>query len=174
MMSPHEPRIPDPSDAYRREIDAAERRVIGEISAGKSALFAAVLVLALLLSFALPHSGDASGWDVLVRSDVALGESIKVTSQLFVWFAALFGVVFSMLALVTRRWVFSLIAAGGCFVGSFLGVLAIWSRQTLGPLEQGGGPGAGLVLGLLTTILLFLTWLGITLSRSTANAQGDR
>ncbi|AEF40160.1 Rv2732c family membrane protein [Hoyosella subflava] len=165
-MSSNEPRIPDPTDAFRRDFAAAERRVAGEIDPGKGAVFAAVLVLALLLSFTLPHAGTANGWDVLVSSEAANDESIKITSQLFGWFAAVFGVGFAVLALVTRRWVFSLIAAGGCFVGSFLGVLAIWSRQTLAPLEAGGGPGAGLVVGLIAMILLFLTWLTIALSHS--------
>ncbi|MCW4353820.1 hypothetical protein ONR57_10975 [Hoyosella sp. YIM 151337] len=173
-MSSYEPRIPDPADAFRRDFEAAERRIAGEIDPGKKAVFAAVLVLALLLSFTLPHTGGANGWDVLVRSDAAIGESIKVTSQLFVWFAAVFGIGFSVLALTTRRWVFSLFAAGGCFVGSVLGVLAVWSRQTLGALEAGGGPGPGLVLGLITVIVLFLTWLGIALSHSPLESPGRR
>ncbi|MDT5173008.1 MAG: hypothetical protein QOG37_259, partial [Mycobacterium sp.] len=44
-------------DAYRSEIEAAERRVAREIEPGARALVVAVLVFVLLGSFILPHTG---------------------------------------------------------------------------------------------------------------------
>ena len=41
-----------------------------------------------------------------------------------------FGVGFSMLALLTRRWALAFIALGGSALASATGVLAVWSRQT--------------------------------------------
>ena len=55
-------------DALRDEIEAAERRVAREIDPGARALVVAILVFVLLGSFALPHTGDVRGWDVLFGS----------------------------------------------------------------------------------------------------------
>ncbi|GGC60111.1 hypothetical protein IEU95_05825 [Hoyosella rhizosphaerae] len=167
-MTTSTPRVPDPSESFRSDVDPERRRLAGEIDPGIRALVAAVFVLLLLGTFALPHTGSVNGWQVLTNSAAAQEESIKIMSQLFVWFAMVFGVGFSILGLVRRRWIASLVAAGGSFVGSVLGMLAIWSRQTP-PIAEAtvtSGPGIGLVLGLVCLVALFLTWFGVALTRS--------
>jgi hypothetical protein len=159
-------RIPDPAELYRAEIDAAERKVAGEIDPGFTAVVIAATVLLLLLSLALPHAGNVSGWDVLTAASSLEQESIALMSRLFVWFLVIFGVVVSILALVTRRWVLALVAAAGCTVSSVFGMLAIWSRQTLAANEPGSGVGSGLVIGLAALAVLVVLWLRVVWTRS--------
>ena len=48
-------------EEFKGDIEAAERRVAGEIDPGARALVIAVAVFVLLLTFVLPHTGDAKG-----------------------------------------------------------------------------------------------------------------
>ncbi|WP_373279234.1 hypothetical protein [Skermania piniformis] len=153
----------DPSEQFRADIDAVERRVAGEIDPGMRAVVVAVLVVLLLASFVLPHTGDARGYDVLLGDSVALGESIRLPSRLFLAFAFGFGVCGSMLALLTRRWVLAWIALAGSAVGCVFGMLAVWSRQTL-PGQS--GPGIGLIMGWLVLIVLTFHWLRVVWSKT--------
>lgn len=89
-------------------------------------------VFLLLVSLVLPHAGAARGFDVLLNTDVARIEHIGLPSRVFVWFIAVFGIGFSTLALMTRRWVLAWIAVAGSAVASVFGVLSIWHRQTPG------------------------------------------
>lgn len=90
-------------DALRAEIEAAERRVAREIEPGARALVVAILVFVLLGSFILPHTGSVRGWDVLFSSHGAGRAAVALPSRVFAWLALVFGVGFSMLALLTRR-----------------------------------------------------------------------
>jgi heme exporter protein D len=74
----------------------------------------------------------------------------------FCWLALVFGVGFSMLALLTRRWGLAWIALAGSTVASFTGLLAVWSRQTA-PAHH-PGPGIGLIIAWLTVIVLAFNW----------------
>ena len=121
---------PDDFEAYRADLEAAERRVAGEIDPGARALVVAVLVFVLLVSFILPHTGGARGLDVLMHSDKSIEAASALPARLFSWFALVFGVGFSMLALLTRRWTLAWIALAGTAVSIPLGMLAVWSRQT--------------------------------------------
>jgi hypothetical protein len=138
------------------DIEAAERRVAGEIDPGARALVIAVAVFVLLLTFVLPHTGDTKGWDVLVGDDAAIRNGIALPSRVFSWLALVFGVGFSMLALLTRRWALAWIALAGSTVASFTGLLAVWSRQTA-PAHH-PGPGIGLIVAWLAVIVLAVTW----------------
>ncbi len=136
------------SDAYfehfKGDIEAAERRKVArEIDPGPRALVVAILVFVLLVSFVLPHTGDARGLDVLVGSDTAVAEGVALPSRVFSWLALVFGVGFSMLALLTRRWALAWIALAGSTVASLIGLLAVWSRQTAAAPYP--GPGIGLI-----------------------------
>src|SRR5262249_49244810 len=117
-------------DDFKGDLEAAERRVAREIDPGARALVLSIAVFVLLLSFVLPHTGAARGWDVLAGNDAAIREGISLPSRVFIWFALVFGVGFSMLALLTRRWAVAWIALAGSTIGSFTGLLAVWSRQT--------------------------------------------
>lgn len=154
----------DPIESYRKDFDAAERKVAGEIDPGARAVVVAVIVLVLLLSLSLPHTGGANGWEVLVNGDDARDEVIKGPSRVFVGFVVVFDVVASMLALVTRRWVLAWMALAGSAISVVLGMLSIWARQTL-PADL-SGPGIGLIIGWLAVIVLTFHWLKVVWSRT--------
>ncbi|WP_414688017.1 hypothetical protein, partial [Mycobacterium sp.] len=141
---------------FKGDIEAAERRVAREIDPGARALVIAIAVFVLLLTFVLPHTGDAKGWDVLVGDDAAIRNGIALPSRVFTWLALVFGVGFSMLALLTRRWGLAWIALAGSTVASFTGLLAVWSRQTA-PAHH-PGPGIGLIIAWLAVIVLAFNW----------------
>lgn len=164
----------DPIEHIRKDIEAAERKVTSEIDPGIRGVVVAAGVLVLLLSFTLPHTGSASGWDVLVGNDVALGESIALPSRIFVWLALVFGVVVGALALVTRRWTLAWLALAGTAVASVFGMLAIWSRQTLSPGDPGAGPGIGLVLGWITVMVLTFHWIKVVWTRTSVQLAAEQ
>jgi hypothetical protein len=143
-------------EEFKGDIEAAERRIAGEIDPGARALVIAVCVFVLLLTFILPHTGGARGWDVLVGDDTALRNGIALPSRVFTWFVLVFGVGFSMLALLTRRWALAWVALAGSTVASFVGLLAVWSRQTAP--EHHPGPGIGLIVAWLVVIVLAINW----------------
>jgi hypothetical protein len=143
-------------EEFKGDIEAAERRVAREIDPGARALVIAVCVFVLLLTFILPHTGDAKGWDVLVGDDVAIRNGIALPSRVFIWLILVFSVGFSMLALLTRRWALAWIALAGSTVASLLGLLAVWSRQTAP--EPHPGPGVGLIVAWIAVIVLTINW----------------
>jgi hypothetical protein len=143
-------------EEFKGDIEAAERRVAREIDPGARAVVIAIGVFVLLLTFVLPHTGDAKGWDVLVGDDAAIRNGIALPSRVFSWLALVFGVGFSMLALLTRRWALAWIALAGSTVASFNGLLAVWSRQTA-PAHH-PGPGVGLIIAWVAVIVLAYNW----------------
>lgn len=166
--------VPDPDrkfEAYKAELEAAERKVAGEIDPGLRGVVVAVLVFVLLVSLVLPHTGGARGIDVLLGDDRAISVGIALPSRIFTWLALVFGVGFSMLALITRRWTLAWIALAGCAVGVPLGMLAVWSRQTA---EQGNpGPGIGLIIGWITVILLAFHWARVVWTRTSLQLAAE-
>ncbi|MFC7962612.1 MULTISPECIES: Rv2732c family membrane protein [Nocardiaceae] len=159
----------EPMDRERSAADlaAAERRISGRIDPGVRAVVVAAAVLLLLLTFALPHSGAANGWDVIAFDEDAAAESIALPSRIFVWLALVFAVGVSALALVTQRWALAWIALYGSGVASVLGMLAIWSRQTVPSNLSGAGPGIGLIVGWLLVLVLAFHWFKVVWNRST-------
>jgi hypothetical protein len=143
-------------DEFKGDLEDAERRVAREIDPGARALVIAVAVFVLLVTFILPHTGGATGWDVLVGDDAAISNGIALPHRVFCWLALVFGVGFSMLALLTRRWGLAWIALAGSTVASFTGLLAVWSRQTA-PAHH-PGPGIGLIIAWLAVIVLAFNW----------------
>lgn len=158
---------PDPIDefdAYKDELEAAERKVAGEIEPGGRALVVSILVFVLLVSLILPHAGGARGIDVLIGNERALQAGIALPSKVFAWLALVFGVGFSMLALLTRRWTLAWVALAGSAVATPIGMLAVWSRQTA--MHGHPGPGIGLILGWITVILLAFHWARVVWTRT--------
>lgn len=155
----------------RAEIEAAERRVAGEIDPGARGVVVAVVVFVLLGTFALPHTGNVRGWDVLFNSHGAGAAAIAVTSRIFVWLALVFGVGFSMLALIIRRWTLACIALAGSSVAVVAGLLAIWSRQTVSAGHP--GPGVGLYLGWVAVIVLVFHWSRVVVSRTMVHLAAE-
>lgn len=141
---------------FKGDIEAVERRVAREIDPGARALAIAIGVFVLLLSFTLSHTGGARGWDVLFSSDAAVREAVSLPSRVFTWLALVFGIGFSMLALLTRRWALAWVALAGSTVASLAGLLAVWSRQTAAAPHP--GPGLGLVVAWLAVIFVTYNW----------------
>ena len=151
-------------DALRAEIEAAERRVAREIDPGIRGVVVAVLVFVLLGSFILPHTGGVRGWDVLFSSHGADAAALALPQRVFTWLALVFGVGFSTLALMTRRWSLAWIALAGSAIASVTGLLAIWSRQTVAVGHP--GPGVGLFVAWIAVILLTFHWARVVWSRT--------
>ena len=158
-------------EAFKRDIDAAERRVAGEIEPGARAVVVAVLVFIVLASFALPHTGDVRGFDALVGGPKAAEAAIALPQRLFSWLALVFSVGFSMLALLTRRWVVAWIALAGSAVASGVGMLAVWSRQTAGAGHP--GPGVGLIIAWIAVILLTFHWARVVWTRTAVHIAAE-
>ncbi|MGZ8179870.1 Rv2732c family membrane protein [Williamsia sp. SKLECPSW1] len=150
------------------DLRRAERRIAGEIDPGMRAVVVATAVLVAMVSMVLPHTGAANGIDVLTFSAHAHDERVTITSRVFVYLLVIFGIGFSMLALVTRRWAVAFIALCGSAVGCVAGMLAWWSRNT--PGVSGATPphgvGAGLVLGWLALIVIVFHWSRVVWART--------
>jgi hypothetical protein len=146
----------------------------GVIDPGLRAVAVAAMVLVLLLLLALPHTGPVSGWEVLA-GDGNPEHSITMMSRLFVWSTLLAAAGASALALLARRWILVLAAAAGTTLTAVLGVLAVWSRQTLGADQPGGGVGLGLALAVPASAALAYQLLRIASARrSSADRVGRR
>lgn len=158
-------------EAFKEDIDAAERRVAGEIEPGARALVVAILVFVVLASFALPHTGGARGFDALVGGPAAAKAAVALPSRVFSWLALVFSVGFSMLALLTRRWVLAWIALAGSAVASVEGMFAVWSRQTASAGHP--GPGIGLIVAWIAVILLTFHWARVVWSRTAVHLAAE-
>ncbi|MFT3715010.1 MAG: hypothetical protein QM774_03430 [Gordonia sp. (in: high G+C Gram-positive bacteria)] len=154
--------------AYEKELRKAERKVAGEIDPGARALVVAVGILAAMLSLILPHAGDATGLDVLTMTARAHAQRIALPSQIFVWLLVVFVIGFSAFALLSRRWVVAWIALSGSAIASVAGMLAIWTRNTIGVggVQPPSGAGAGLILGFLVAIVMTFHWSRVVWARS--------
>ncbi len=158
-------------EAYRADIEAAERRVASEIDPGGRGLVVAICVFVLLASFLAPHTGAVRGWDVLFAANGADDALVSLPSRLFMWLALLFGVGFSMLALLLRRWAVAWVALAGSALGSVAGLLAVWSRQTVAAGHP--GPGFGLILAWITLIVLTFHWARLVWSRTAVQLAAE-
>lgn len=159
-------------DAFRSEIEAAERRVAREIDPGARGLIVAILVFVLLGTFILAHTGSVRGWDVLFRSHGAAAAGVGLPMRVFAWLTLVFGVGFSMLALLTRRWAVAWVALAGSALASGTGLLAVWSRQTV-PAGQ-PGPGIGLFVSWVTVILLTFYWARVVWQRTIVQLAAEQ
>ena len=158
-------------DALRAEIEAAERRVAREIDPGPRLFVVAILVFVLVGSFILPHTGDVRGWDVLFSSHGAGAAAVALPSRVFAWLALVFGVGFSMLALMTRRWALAWVALAGSSIACAAGLLAVWSRQTVAAGHP--GPGVGLIVAWITMMLLTFHWARVVWSRTVVQLAAE-
>ncbi|ALE74410.1 MULTISPECIES: hypothetical protein [unclassified Pseudonocardia] len=146
----------DVTPETRAEIDDAGRAATRRIDPGTRAMLIAVAVVAAVASLLLPWVAGAPGWEVLA------GGAAGPLPRLFSVTLTVFAIVVSASALLTRLWVLAWLAAFGCGISSVNGVWAIWSQQT----GAAGGPGFGLVLGVIAVVLLTFVWAGAALARS--------
>ncbi|MUL67226.1 hypothetical protein BOO86_22315 [Mycobacterium sp. CBMA 234] len=158
-------------DQFKGDIDAAEQRIAREIDPGGRAMVVAICVFLILLSFVLPHTGSVKGFDVLLGDQAALAAKILIPSRVFVWLILVFSIGFSILALLTRRWGLAWIALAGSAVSCFIGMLAIWSRNTV--VHPYPGPGFGLYLAWLAVIMLTFHWARVVWSRTAVQLAAE-
>lgn len=145
---------------FRIQLSQAERDLGRRIDPGRRALVITGVMLVLVLCLLLPWIGGANGWQVLVgRADPAL--NVGLLPRLFAINSGIAGVLFSALALTTRRWALSFVAALACGVVSLEGLTAIWARQTV----PEAGPSFGLVLAAICMFVLAGQWVRIAWSR---------
>lgn len=143
----------------REEVDAAERHAVRTVEFGRRAMVIAGAVFVLLVGVVLPWIDGAPGWRVL------LGDASAVP-QLFAATSLGFGVLGSVIALMTRRWVMCWVCAIGGWFASVDGVLAIWSQQShVGRVDGATGPGIGLIIAAIAMIVLATQWFKMAWSR---------
>ena len=150
----------------RAEFDTGDRRARGAVEPGMRGVVIAGAVLVLIAAMILPHAGGASGWDVLLFDAKARGEAATFPLRLFTWVCVIAGIAFSVSALLLRRWVLVWAACLGCGLASFLGLFAVWTRQTLLVGHAGGGPGAGMLLAWAAVGVIAYQWLRLAWSRA--------
>lgn len=150
----------------RQELGDVERRVRRTLEPGIRGVVVAVAVLVLIAATITPYAGTASGWDVFLFDATAKAEAVTLPLRLFVWVCVIFGMVGSVSALITRRWVLAWVACLGCGLATFLGLLAVWSRQTLLVGQAGGGPGVGLYISWAVVAVLTYQWMRLVWSRA--------
>jgi hypothetical protein len=158
-------------DEFKSDIEDAEKRVAREIDPGARALVVAVLVFVILATFVIPHTGHARGLDVLLGDDAAVREAVALPSRVFTWLALVFSVGFSILALLTRRWGVAWIALAGSAIACPIGMLAVWSRQTVAYPHP--GPGVGLIVAWIAVILLTFHWARVVWSRTAVQLAAE-
>ncbi|MDL9947690.1 hypothetical protein QSJ19_19310 [Gordonia sp. ABSL11-1] len=171
---PSDPRARRESDVgrfaeYEGDLRKAERKVAGEIDPGMRAVVVAVAVLVAMLSLVLPHTGTATGIEVLTFAPDSVAERVTITSKVFVYLVAIFGIGASVLALLTRRWILAWIALCGNAIACVAGMLAWWSRNTpgVGGVQPPSGVGIGLIVGWLAVLVLTFHWARVVWARST-------
>jgi hypothetical protein len=144
-------------DHLRTQIDEVERKATRTVDLGGRAVVIAAAVMVLLVGLLLPWLHGDSGWEVLLgRVEGRAG----MVPQLFAATSSGFGVLASMIALVTRRWGMTWICALGGWFACVDGVLAIWSRQS-----SEGSPGVGLVLSEIAMVVIATCWFRTAWSR---------
>ncbi|HET9140125.1 hypothetical protein [Actinophytocola sp.] len=145
----------------REEIDEVERTTVRTVDLGVRGLVIAVAVFVLMIGEILPWMDGANGLDVLLGQHDATGKASTVP-RVFAITSIAFGILASMLALMTRRWRLTWVCALGGWLATVTGILAIWSRQSGG----GSGPGPGLVIAVIATVVIAALWFRTAWSRS--------
>ncbi|WP_216208101.1 Rv2732c family membrane protein [Amycolatopsis aidingensis] len=147
-------------DDLAADVDRVVTRAARTVEFGRRGFVIAVGTFVLILSLLLPWAGDHVGWQVLA------GEAGWIP-RLFATTSTGFGILASALALITRRWWLAWVCAVGGWFASVDGLLAIWSQQSAPATGVAGdGPGIGMVIAVITTIVLAAQWLRTAWSRS--------
>jgi hypothetical protein len=154
---------PSELDQLRNEIDEVGRRTERTVELGARAVVIVAAAMLLVASYLLPWIGSANGVDVLLGQGEGTGRASMVP-RLFAAVSVTFGVFGSAIAVLTRRWLLAWACALGGWFASVDGLLAIWSRQSsAGP--GASGPGIGLVIAEIATVLIAIQWFRTAWSR---------
>lgn len=147
-------------DRLAEDVEAIGRKVSRTVELGRRGFVISVLVFVLIVGQVLPWVGDHVGWQVLFGQGGAIPQLFAITSTVI-------GVLCSVLALSTRRWWLTWVCAMGGWFASVDGLLAVWSQQSAGANNAAGaGPGIGMIIALIATILLAGNWMRTAFSRS--------
>lgn len=149
---------PDDLAHLRAEINGVGRTAAKRFDPGAGALVIAVAVLAILVSLLLPWTDGRQGLSVLFGDAQAL-------PKFFSYAALVSGVLLPAVTLAVRRWTLAWVCALTSFAASMAGVLSIWTTQTTTGHHPGPGPGFGLILAVVATVVLLVKWLQIAASR---------
>jgi biotin transporter BioY len=149
----------DSGDELREEIDEVGRRTARTVDLGTRALVIAVAVFVLLVGLILPWMNGSSGLEVLIGAETGKASMVP---RLFALTSVLFGVLASVLTLMTRRWVFAWVGAAGGWFASVDGLLAIWSRQSS---DTDSAPGIGLIIAVVAMVVIAVQWFRTAASR---------
>ncbi|GLY66287.1 Rv2732c family membrane protein [Amycolatopsis taiwanensis] len=142
------------------DVDEVVSKAARTVDIGRRGFVISVLVFVLLVGQLLPWVGPHTGWQVLFGQGGAV-------PQLFATTSSVFGVGASVLALSTRRWWLTWVCAMGGWFASVDGLLAVWSQQSSSATNTPGtGPGIGLIIALIATIVLAANWMRTAWSRS--------
>lgn len=151
--------VPEELRRLDAEVAGLPQRIERRFDPGPRAVVVALGVLVLIGSVLLPWIGGSPGWEVFAGT-----AEYGPLPRLFSYTLIAFGVLGSMLALVTRRWVIAFVCAIGCGISTVNGLWAIWSRQ-IGADSGLAPPQLGLVLGAIGVLVLTFTWAGVALRR---------
>lgn len=147
-------------DRLAADVNAAVGRAVKTVELGPRGFAIAVTVFALIIGLLLPWVDGNAGWEILA------GHGNEAIPRLFAATSGGFGVLASVLALVTRRWWLTWVCAIGGWFAFVDGVLAIWSQQSsAAPGAAGEGPGFGLVLAAIAMAVLAFQWMRVAWSR---------
>jgi hypothetical protein len=148
---------PGEDDELREEIDEVGRQAARTVELGGRAVVIAVAVFVLIVGLVLPWMNGSSGLEVLLGTETG---KASVVPRLFAATSVLFGVLASVLTLMTRRWVFAWVGAAGGWFASVDGVLAIWSRQS-----SDTAPGLGMIIAVIAMVAIAIQWFRTAASR---------
>lgn len=151
--------LPEELRELNAQVAGLPEQIERRFDPGPRALVVSVGVLVLIGSVLLPWIGGSPGWQVF--AGIA---SYGPLPRLFTFTLIAFGVLGSMLALVTRRWAIAFVCAIGCGISTVNGIWAIWSRQ-IGADSGLAPPQVGLILGAIGVLVLTFTWAGVALRR---------
>ncbi|WP_420809112.1 hypothetical protein [Amycolatopsis suaedae] len=147
-------------DDLAADVDQVVSKAARTVDLGRRGFVIAAAVFVLIVGLVLPWVGNHAGWQVLTGEGGAI-------PMLFAATCTAFGVLGSMLTLTTRRWWIAWVCAVGGWFASVDGVLAIWSQQSTGASgAAGGGPGVGLIIAEIATVVLAVSWMRVAWSRT--------
>ncbi|GAA3529801.1 membrane protein [Amycolatopsis ultiminotia] len=141
------------------EIDEAGRRAARTVELGRRGFTISVLIFVLLVALLLPWAEGHAGWQALAGAAGGIPQLFAATSTGI-------GVLAGAVALVSRRWWVAWCCAAGGWFASVDGLLAIWSQQSAHASgATGGGPGLGMIIAWIATLVLATLWMRTAFSR---------
>ncbi|WP_326569672.1 hypothetical protein VSH64_01040 [Amycolatopsis rhabdoformis] len=147
-------------DKLTDEIDQAGTRASRTVELGRRGFSIAVFIVVLLVAQFLPWVGDHAGYQVLQGQGGGIPQLFAATSTGI-------GVIAGALALATRRWWLAWCCAAGGWFASVDGLLSVWSQQSSHANGAvGGGPGIGMIVAWIATIVLATMWMRTAFSRA--------